>query len=390
MDRLLIGEGGAGRWNVEHAAFASKRLGVDTIAGLADSLAQNNPSYVDPNPECVPGPAPAAEATEDEYLRVVGGGTGPLTYQWYEDGVLMTGETDHTLPGSSTDPAKIYAAEITGACGTILSNGVSGAGEVPLPPSHQPDAYQNKIIEIANRYSRPVAMWILDDGSPGAQNPNPYGTITDYGTTLNQFALVFDGQQSGMLFGQPSMTDDGRASLIKYTPNAGAESCQLHEQNRDMTGLYDADGSFTFSIVVSDIRQNNIIFKSVDQSANQVFLRYVRSGDRLNFVYHGYSIYFSNAVPEGSSSQQLLTFTFDNSGAEPALSAFVDGNGTPPDGTDTGAQLAHVPQDYFLFAEGGEQTGGHMRAQYAWHLPGVVTIPEVTELWEAWEKTKNV
>jgi hypothetical protein len=54
MDRLLIGEGGTGRWNVEHAAFASKRLGADTIAGLADSLAQNNPAYVDPTPDCVP------------------------------------------------------------------------------------------------------------------------------------------------------------------------------------------------------------------------------------------------------------------------------------------------------------------------------------------------
>ncbi len=57
-------------------------------------------------------------------FTVAATGSGTLTYQWYKDAALLTGETASTLSltaVTSTDAGN-YSVEVTGACGTVTSS----------------------------------------------------------------------------------------------------------------------------------------------------------------------------------------------------------------------------------------------------------------------------
>ncbi len=57
-------------------------------------------------------------------FSVSAGGTSPLSYQWYKNGSILSGETAATLSLNNVNTGNngTYTVQITNACGTIVSN----------------------------------------------------------------------------------------------------------------------------------------------------------------------------------------------------------------------------------------------------------------------------
>lgn len=118
--RFLLGGAGTGSVRANYVYHIESAFTSDAmLAGLKDAWDQNQSGYVDPDPTCA--------APDKNYLKLTIGGTGPITHQWYEDDVLMVGETNNTL--LNPDPAKLYHVISDGACGgPIQSYKVYGDG----------------------------------------------------------------------------------------------------------------------------------------------------------------------------------------------------------------------------------------------------------------------
>lgn len=120
--------------NIQTSDAGSYRVVVTGAAGSATSnaatLTVNVPVTINTHPA-------------DQVVAVGGGasftvgatGTGPLTYQWYKDGVVLAGQTSATLTLLNVQAADAgsYRVIVTGASGSVMSNAGILTVNVPGP-----------------------------------------------------------------------------------------------------------------------------------------------------------------------------------------------------------------------------------------------------------------
>jgi hypothetical protein len=255
--------------------------------------------------------------------------------------------------------------------------------------AQDPYAYYDKIKEIAARRNWTVAMWIFDDGTPRAADPVPYNGAWDYGDP-NGIGSPFDLTRSGTEFedvfsyGEPSLTGDRRASMkLDYSAfTDGSLTSTI-----DFGPLVNADGSWTMSMVIGGVNNiDNINLLGFINSSNQGgWITYDKNRQAIAvFVVTaigGDTMYF----PVSLSSPTVIIVTASNNGGKLAISAFADGAGLEPEAPIDDVSFEKPFTPYTFTGLGG----GNMQIQYGWMLAGAVSIPEVRELWSAWEKTKE-
>ncbi len=108
--------------NVQSAQAGTYVVMVSNVAGIVTSsgasLAVNVPPSIQTQPASL-----AAVAGTNAIFTVVATGTAPLTYQWYKDGVVLSGATSSTLVLSgvkATDAGK-YLVKVSNAAGSLNS-----------------------------------------------------------------------------------------------------------------------------------------------------------------------------------------------------------------------------------------------------------------------------
>jgi hypothetical protein len=268
---------------------------------------------------------------------------------------------------------------------------ISQPGLVNDGTAHEPRAYYDKIKEIAQRRSWTVAMWIFDDGSPRAADPVPYQGAWDYGDP-NGIGSPFDLNLAGtnttdrFLYAQPSLTGDKRASLeVTGFPDGDG---RIEQTSIDFGPLVAADGSWTMSIVVEGATGNDhLSFMQFLNSSNQGGgIGYDRNTGAIEVTVitaiGGDVVAFPYAFGAGST---VITAVVQPSLGKLSVSCFANG----------GTVIADPPVDDVTFEKPftpytfSGPSGGLMRVQYGWFMAGAVSIPEIQELWEAWEKTKE-
>ncbi len=73
-------------------------------------------------------------------FSVTATGTGPLTYKWYKDGNLISGQTQSTLSRTaSSSNLATYTCKVTNACTTVTSEGATLSLRAPLELPGEPE-----------------------------------------------------------------------------------------------------------------------------------------------------------------------------------------------------------------------------------------------------------
>jgi len=112
-------------------------------------------------------------------LSVQATGTGPLQYQWYQDGNPISGATSATYQFTATQTAQ-YSVQVSNVCGQVTSEQVTVRVKEPARISQQPSA-DTVVANLGSRVELQVAatgeppltyQW-HKDGAPiaGATNP---------------------------------------------------------------------------------------------------------------------------------------------------------------------------------------------------------------------------
>lgn len=89
-----------------------------------------------PAPEIGTQPAnQTAQPGNTVVFSVTASGEAPLTYQWYKDGVAITGATGSTLTLANVQLADVatYTVRVTNSYGSVLSSGATLSGGTPAP-----------------------------------------------------------------------------------------------------------------------------------------------------------------------------------------------------------------------------------------------------------------
>jgi len=131
-------------------------------------------------------------------LNAIVSGLSPYQYQWYQDGIELTGETFSTLsiPNADASHTGNYTCEVTNACGvtlslpcavTILFNPVITLE--PLNLSTCPG--ENVFLAVNNTGSEPITYQWFHEGLPLADNP-PHITGTGNDTLFINGMLYAD------------------------------------------------------------------------------------------------------------------------------------------------------------------------------------------------------
>ncbi len=151
-------------------------------------------------------------------LAVTASGTTPFTYQWYKDGVALTGEIQSTLRLTNVPPslAGTYTVKVTNAAGSVTSSGaVIALGDTAPPGPMQNSAGLLQIEVGADGY------YSASTAGPGSQEDSYFrwyqnGTLVSSGTSetlrLTQFIPSYAGDYLGTI-----TTAGGTSSLPPYT-----------------------------------------------------------------------------------------------------------------------------------------------------------------------------
>ncbi len=117
----------------------------DSVEGTGDSDGDGIPNYLDPDvpPSIATQPAGTAVDVGASFtLTVVAGGTNPLSYQWYKDGVSIAGATgsSYTVSSATASDGGNYTVRVSNRAGDYLGNPVSSQAlvTVNVPQSKLP------------------------------------------------------------------------------------------------------------------------------------------------------------------------------------------------------------------------------------------------------------
>jgi len=129
----------------------------------------------------------AALAGETVTLTATATGSGPLSYQWFKDGVALAGATtvSLTLPAVSASDTANYAVAVASALGTVLSPPapvtVRGVGEPEVP---------GRLINLSVRTTAGTGTQTLIVGFFVTGSPDKPVLIRAIGPSLTQFGVT--------------------------------------------------------------------------------------------------------------------------------------------------------------------------------------------------------
>ncbi|NOT59143.1 MAG: BACON domain-containing protein, partial [Acidobacteria bacterium] len=135
---------GSGVGGVAVAAnTGAARTGTVTIAGFTFTINQaaGTPTCVPPAVNIGPGVLRICEQASWNFTATVTSGTGPFSYQWFKDGVAISGATGTSYGSASASFAQAgnYSVQVRNACGTATSTNAPGnlvvAGLTSLNPT---------------------------------------------------------------------------------------------------------------------------------------------------------------------------------------------------------------------------------------------------------------
>lgn len=137
------------------------------------------------------GPTPQSvnENTTATFTVTASGGALPYSYQWYEDGVLLPGETDATLDFTATnaESGKVYSCQITDDDGFT----VTSAGAVLTVVDFQP-VITTQPVDTTAFFNQPISLSVAATSSGGALTYQWYDASDDSpvpGATSATFAV---------------------------------------------------------------------------------------------------------------------------------------------------------------------------------------------------------
>jgi len=123
----------------------------------------------------------------------VTGGTPAYTYQWYNNGVLMPGETNPTLGNAGMGNYNVIITDVNGCIAAASATSFTVNGSIAVNAGFTPDIYTGQAplnVTFANSTTgATVYNWILGNGTSTQQTPgtiyNAPGTYTVILTATN-------------------------------------------------------------------------------------------------------------------------------------------------------------------------------------------------------------
>ncbi|MBC8086842.1 MAG: VWA domain-containing protein [Phycisphaerae bacterium] len=111
---------------ISNAAVADSATYAVEITGQCNSVTNSTVLTVRALTTATPMESTTRCVGESVSFSTIASGTGPFTFVWRKEGVVMPGETNSSLslPAVSTNSAGVYAVEILGACNAITNSAV--------------------------------------------------------------------------------------------------------------------------------------------------------------------------------------------------------------------------------------------------------------------------
>ncbi len=164
----------------------------------------------------------SVSAGQDATFSVTTMGTGPFTYQWYKDGVPVSGATSSsytTAPTVMGDSGAIYTVKVTGTAGAATSSPAKLTVRSAPPSISTPPASQTVFVGQTATFSvtaggpGPFTYQWYANGAPvsGASAP----TYEIIGTTISENGTVFT---VAIMNAGGTVTSVGAALTVKLLP----------------------------------------------------------------------------------------------------------------------------------------------------------------------------
>jgi hypothetical protein len=215
-------------FGLEHLAYGNGQW-VATNGMLPGTLVQFDTTSGPATPPVVVQPpmSQSIVGTNGGWVPLVASvtGTGPFTYQWYRDGVLLAGETTQTLvvqtPEVTANTPHDYRVTITGPGGSVTSPTATVTVIPPQPPviSSQPaDAtpalHATATFTVAATGTGPFTYQWYKDGQPLVASAHHLSLNAKTATlTIDNVAPVDDGDYTVVVSGRAGSVTSRAARL---------------------------------------------------------------------------------------------------------------------------------------------------------------------------------
>lgn len=180
------------------------------------------------------------------FFVTAGGGVPPFEYQWYNNGVAVSGATatNFTLTNVQTSIANLYCV-VTNLYGSATSV-VWAASVIPDPTNSTGGLATHPATVLSNS---PAGYWRLNEPDDNAFDGNPGALLLDYaGGNNGLYTNVILGQLGYNTNGDPSDTSALFGSFPGFpTPGSDANSIQ----GVDVSAPNGANGEFTVEALVN-------------------------------------------------------------------------------------------------------------------------------------------
>ncbi|MGA8529016.1 MAG: immunoglobulin domain-containing protein [Acidobacteriaceae bacterium] len=194
-----------------------------TVAGCGAGWGDNKPVVSAPAGQAASG-AQTVTAGQSATFSVNPSGTGPFTFQWYKNGVAISGATGSsytTPPATGSDNGAVYTCSVTNAAGTVTSQPFTLTVNTPPAITAQPQS-------LAVTAGQPATFTVVSGGTaPLSYQWYQSGTLISGATSATLIIPATSVAQSGSVYTVTVTNSIGATTSTVATLTVNPEASNL-------------------------------------------------------------------------------------------------------------------------------------------------------------------